>query len=468
MSALEIFASVGALAVAILVVVRPAFGLLALLVFSPLLDSVPRLPIGGLNAETGLFFLLLGQTLFRFGPRLPPLRYSGPVIAYVIVLLISWLVGSSNFQGIDGKGIWELFKIVKSMTFPCLFFVLSYWWISGERSPRGVLEALLWSGTVAAVGGAVDYVAPFTANGMAGRAAGFMEDPNSLGCFLAITTLAGPLLVRDRSFTSLRRSVYLALYAFGLLVTILSLSRAAWLGILAGHAVLLVFVSPRLLFGLVVATVLLVPPAYPFFPRVVRDRVEETFRPRNTVYLGSGAEEFGAGAERIVYYRIGVAMLAESPIWGHGLEAFTVMTPKYGARYGLLANRAPHSVLIKLAAESGLFGLAVLAWLGLTLALLGLSLRRRASAPASAAVGVVLLAATASVSVSNLFQVSFVSDHVVAGSIWILLGAAARARVDERRLAARVRAPVGWRARVLEATAPQAPVLAARNPSTSS
>ncbi len=464
MTPLEVFAGVGALAVLVTILVRPPLGLLALVVFTPLIDSVPRLPLAGLNVETGLLFLLLAMTLMRFGLRLPPLRYSGPVIAYVLVLLVAWLVGASNFRGIDGKGIWELFKIVKSMSFTTLFFLFSYWWISDDRGRRGVLEALLWSGTLAAVSGVVDYVAPFTSSGMGGRATGILGDPNSLGGYLAVTTLAAPMLLRDGTLGRLRRVLYAALYGLGLLVAVLAQSRAGWLGLLAGHAVLLLLLSPRLLFALTVSAVLLVPPAYPFFPRLVRERIEETFTPRNTVYVG--AEEFGSGADRIVYYRIGATMLAESPIWGHGLEAFTMMTPKYGARYGLLSNKAAHSVLIKLAAESGLFGLSMLAWLGFTLAVLGIRLARGAGQ--SAAIGIAVLAATASISASNLFQVGFVADHLMAGSLWILFGSSARAWVEAHRLSQRTRAPSGWRLRLLEASAAHAPELATRNAPTSS
>jgi O-antigen ligase len=464
---LETLASVGAAIVAALIVARPPLGLLALIVYTPLLDAAPRLPIPGLNVETGLFFLLLAMTVFRFGPRLPPLRYSGPVIAYVLVLVVSWLVGAASFH-VEGKDTWELFKVVKSMSFPCLLFVFTYWWVSDEARRRQVLEALLWSGTLAAIGGAIDYVAPFTVNGMAGRASGFLYDPNSLGGFLAATTLVFPILARDPGLGPLRRAVHAGQYAFGLLVLVLSLSRAGWLGVLAGHAALLLFLSPRLLFVFAVSAVLLLPPAYPFFPKLIRNRIEESLRPRSTVYAGSGAERLGSGADRVVYYRIGATMLAESPIWGHGLGSFLVLTPKYGARYGLVSHRAAHSVIVKLAAESGLIGLAMLGWLGLTVAVL--CWRLRGGRGQDAALGIALAAILSSISVSNLFQVTFVADHAVAGLLWIALGSAARAFSDRRHDSRLARAPTGWRARVLEASTAQASArgLAARSASTPS
>jgi O-antigen ligase len=290
-----------------------------------------------------------------------------------------------------------------------------------------------------------------------------MQDPNSLGGYLAVTTLAAPIVMRDATLSRARRLVYLALYGLGLLVTVLSLSRAAWVGVVLGHAVALFFLSPRLLFATAVATALALPAAYPFMPELIRERVEETFRTRSTVYIG--AERFGSGADRIVYYRIGATMLAESPIWGHGMDSFMMMTPKYGAQYGMLANRASHSVLVKLAAESGLLGLAMLGWLALTIGLLGWRLARGGGPDTT--LGIALLAGTASISAANLFQVSFIADHAIAGTLWILFGACARARVDARRLSRRAAAPVGWRARLLEASAAQPAGLAARNASTS-
>lgn len=463
MSPVEILALVGLGVVLAAIAVRPATGLLALIVYTPLIDSVPRLPIAGMNGETALFSLLVAMTLIRFGPRLPPLRYSGPVIAYVLVLVVAWLVGASYQRGLEGRGFWDLFKGVKSMSFPCLFFVFAYWWTAEVERRRAVLEALVWSGTLAAVAGLVDYLAPFTVNGMMGRATGFMQDPNSLGGYLAVTTLAAPVLLRDAGLGRARRALYLALYALGLLVTVLSLSRAAWVGILLGHAVALYFLSPRLLFATVAAAALALPVSYPLLPELIRNRVQETFQTRSTVYVG--AEGFGAGADRIIYYRIGATMLAESPIWGHGMDSFVMMTPKYGARYGMLSNRASHSVLVKLAAESGLLGLAMLGWLSLTIGLLGWRLARGGGP--DAALGIALLAGTASISAANLFQVTFIADHAIASTLWILFGVATRARVDAR-WSRRAAAPVGWRARLLEASAAQPAGLAARNVSTSS
>jgi O-antigen ligase len=424
---LEIVATGGFALVLALLFVRPQLGIVALIAFYPLVELVPRMPLPGMNAETALFVGAGAVTLMRFGPRLPPLRYSAPFVVFVMVMLMSWGIGAVQAVAIDP---WELFKIWKSATFPCLFFLFAYWWIVDERSRRHALEAITWSVGVVAITGLVDSVAPFSASGLQGRAAGVLDEPNNMGGLLAAFSLVALPLIGSRELGWLRRAAYLAVYLLALAVTVLTLSRGAWLGMLAGHAVVLILARPAWLLAGLLAGAILLPSSYPFFPERVRERIEETFEPQRRVFRG-GAERFGSGAERIVFYQIGYEMFLESPIWGQGMESFLVRSKDYGARYGLLSHRAPHSLVVKLASETGLIGLSMLAWLGLAVGAVGFSLWR--GRPEARRLGLTLLAVTGSIAASNLVHDTFTGHHVFGGLFWMLFGSAARLHFDSRR-----------------------------------
>jgi O-antigen ligase len=426
---LEIVSLTGFVVVVGLIFANSRLGILALLAFYPLLDSVPRLPLPGMNAETAVFGAAAAVTLMRFGPRLPPLRYSGPFLAFLAVMLMAWAIGSSIPNKYVGYDAWGLFKAWKAAVFPSFFFVFSYWWLPDEASRRRALEAITWSVGVIAASGLVDYLHPFTQSGLEGRAAGLVEQPNNLGGSLAAFSLAAIPLIRSADLGRLRRLLYLGIYLLALGVVVMTLSRGAWLGVIVGHAVLLLLARPAVLLAVLLAAAFALPSSYPLLPDVLRKRVEQTFTPQHRVFRGA-AEEFGAGAERVVFYQIGLEMFADSPIWGHGLESFSLLSRKYGARYGLLSYRSPHSLTLRLAAETGLFGLTMLAWLGFSVASVGLYLWRRV--PEAAWTGLILVAITASISASNLVHDSFLGHHVLGGTFWMLYGAAARALVSVR------------------------------------
>ena len=186
-----------------------------------------------------------------------------------------------------------------------------------------------------------------------------------------------------------------------------------------------------------VALVLLVTVGYASVPDLIRDRIDATFRTRNTVLWGGGAERFGSGADRIVYYQIGAEMFLESPIWGHGANAFLLNTPKYGAKYGILGNKAPHSIVVKIATETGSIGLAIFGWLVLTVMLVSHRVGRYS--PDDRGLGVLLFGGFAAIGVTSLFQPTFFS-HVLGGYFWLLFGLVAHAEVDMRVATAKRRA----------------------------
>ena len=81
MTPLEMAAGSVALLVLVLLLARPVTGIVALALVYPLILVAPRLPVPGMNVETTLVGVALALTLLRFGLRIPPPRYSLPVIS---------------------------------------------------------------------------------------------------------------------------------------------------------------------------------------------------------------------------------------------------------------------------------------------------------------------------------------------------------------------------------------------------
>ena len=166
--------------------------------------------------------------------------------------------------------------------------------------------------------------------------------------------------------------------------------------------------------------------AFPLLPYSVRDRIEETFRIRNTVFQAAGASYFEtSAATRIVFYRIGGDMFLDSPIWGHGLGSFNLLTPEYGARYGMLQHKDPHSLITKLGTEMGLLGLGVFVWIAVLVVQLGRRLWREDEDEST--LGPLLLAIGMALLVGNLVSTSFIHIHLISAFFWLLFGMAARA-----------------------------------------
>ncbi len=420
----------GATVVLGLVVSRPRLGFIALAAFYPLNDYVPRSPLPGLNWETVITSLAVGVTLLRFGFRTPPLRFSAPVTCYILILFIGFLVIASWAPArIPGFSFFENLKVAKSAAFTAVLFFPMYFWLALRLDRRRVLEGMSLGLALVAIASVLDTVFNITPDAAAGRPTGLLFNPSALGLYLAAFSLIQLHLFLDREITAPRRHLHLALYVVSLTGVVFSLGRGGWLALILGHAVWFMYRSRRMLLLLGVALLLTLTVAFPLLPYSVRERIEETFRTRNTVFQAAGASFFEtSAATRIVFYRIGGDMFLDSPVWGHGLGSFKLLTPKYGARYGMLKHKDPHSLVTKLGAEMGLLGLGVFVWLAVLVVQLGRRLWRedqdeRTLGPLLLAIGMALL-------VGNLVSTSFIHIHLISAFFWLLFGMAARAAQD--------------------------------------
>jgi O-antigen ligase len=426
-TSLEMLVGAVALLVLVLLIARPMVGIVAFAFAYPLYLVGPRLPVPGMNIETTLVGVAMALTLLRFGLRIPPPRYSLPVICLMLVLLASWLIGGTSLPRFaPDVGLWDLFRAVKSLLFTSLLFFVGYWWFQDRTDRTRLLEAISFGTGIFALTGIADFAIGFSQSArFASRAASFFQNPNMLADFLAAFSLVALYLIRQPEVTRTRRGLHLCVWGASMVAIVLTLSRSGWLGVLAGHGVWFLYVNRQLFAVGFVTVVLAATIAFPLLPAIVQERVERTTSGGVLITSMSelGALE-GSAAFRILMYRIGLEMLWDSPLWGHGLHSVSVLSPHYGAKYGIRKRKAPHSLPLKLAAEAGLLGIGVYAWICLTTLMLGRALWRERDHDYT--LGALLLASGATILTTNLFQTTFLTSHAESAYFWLLFGACAR------------------------------------------
>jgi hypothetical protein len=417
----------------ILLFARPVAGLLLLTAIFPMDTYAPRLPVAGVNTETVLLGVAFAMTLLRFGGRLPPLRYSGPVLAFIFVmgigfaLAIPWARKVSVANG--EPAIWYIFKHWKSITFSCLFFFATYWWFSQARDRQRLLEALSVGVFISSTAALADFVLGITLPGAEGRATGLQGDPNELACAVgAMCFVSLYLAIYARDLSLLRRSFHLGTYGLAFLAVVLSLSRGNYIALVVSHLVFFALVNRPLFFATVAALLLFSTAAFPLLPAVVRERIESTVTGGSGFGLAGTEHLEVSTAHRVVLAKAGLDMFRTSPLWGRGLNFFYFNTPEFAAKYGSLDNRDAHNIFIKMAVEIGMFGLGVLAWLIWAVFRCGRRLWR-ANSP-EFRIGAVMLAAGAHLLVSSLSTNAFLETKDISAYFWILYGLSARAYVE--------------------------------------
>jgi O-antigen ligase len=413
---------------------RPIAGLVLIAAIFPMDSALsPRLPVPGINTETVLLGVAFAVTLLRFGPRLPPLRYSGPVLAFILMMGVAFALAipwARNVRMAESESaIWVVFKGWKSVTFSALAFFSTYWWFSQERDRQRLLEALSVGMLISAVAGFGDLALKINQAGVDGRAGGLQVDPNVLACALGsmmFVPLYLALYARDLSLV--RRAFHAVSYALAFVALVLTLSRGNYLAIVLAHMVFFALVNRTLLFATVVAVALLSTVAFPLLPTNVRERIELTVS-SGSGYRVAGAERLESStAYRLVLARVGSDMFVESPLWGHGLNFFYFHVPEYGAKYGTLEVKDTHNLVLKVAVEQGAIGLAALGWLVFAVLRCGRRLWRADTSEHY--VGAVLLACGTHLLIANLSTTAFLSSKDISLDFWILFALSARAYVE--------------------------------------
>ncbi len=432
---IRVLATVATVIAVILLLFRPRAGLVLFIATFPLNAWVPRSPIPALNAETIMIGLAIATTFLHVGTRLPPMRFTGPALAWLLVVVVGvafaipWARTAPPI--VSGENaLWTIVKLSKSMVFTTLIFFPVYWFADTPIWRRRMLEAasiaVLIGGGFAVIDAIVGFN-PYRDDGE--RAMGLFSNPNEMSQYLGAMMLVSLHLLRSAELPRWRRGIHSLAYVLAWAGVVLSLSRGGWVATLVGHALYLGFINRRLLVVGILVMLVTATVAYPFLPSIVRDRIEGTTRSGPMLYSVPGAGNLDAStAKRLAFYYVGWDMFRESPIWGQGLYAFRMRTPEWGAKYGIMTGRDAHSLPVRLAAENGLLGLSVFAWLGLSVFGLGWRLWRQRGSESS--LGPLVVGASATIFIANLATSGFLFLKSVSFFFWVLYCVAATATMS--------------------------------------
>jgi putative inorganic carbon (HCO3(-)) transporter len=221
---------------------------------------------------------------------------------------------------------------------------------NGALHPGALVDSLLVAAVVLPLGALVDLMLASE------RFTGFQGNANILGALLVmiVPLAAGRALAAQAS----RRSGWLVYLGLMVLVTWLSGSRGAWLGVLAAFGVVVLLRAPRA--GLLIAIVA-VPVGI-------------------ALYLVRGA----VGRDDL--YAHALQLFAAAPFTGHGLFTFRLLDT---SGTGVMHMHA-HNVILHVAAELGIPGLVALAAMLWRLGLAAYRARGADAWPLAALVGVLV------------------------------------------------------------------------------
>jgi len=308
-------------------------------------------------AAIGLLLLLFSAVVEGITSRRVPWRRSaldGYLLAFVGVFVVSGLLSPYRSVAIGSAALAAL------TIYPA--YGLLYRLVERDT---GFLQPVLWTWVGGGVGAAAAAIYVFAETG-GPQALLPAIGPNAVGSTLLIAlVIAAGLAITGRSS---RRYVAMAGVSIIVLALALTLSRGSWIGAAAGIAVLLVLSlrsaalsragrrrvwAAALLIVLIVAAVL---------------AVSLTFVGGEAAILQRKALSIinpWKNRERVFLARSALAMAADRPLIGSGLNTFVLLHPHPSLRADPFAPKPKrqvrsfaHNVFLNMAAEGGLLGLA--------------------------------------------------------------------------------------------------------------
>lgn len=410
--------------VLMLVAFKPKLALHVWLLAIPIGEWLPATGIPGVNGPNLLVLIML---LSWIVPRvmsderiLSRTRLSAPVAAYVLLLFFSVGRGWAFPPGAGYDGL----LMLKSVWQTSLGFIVYYAavnMVADGRQVKGLLVAFAVGSSI----GALMAVRQFIGAGFDSRIGGAIGDINDLGAYFAVTAsaLLG-LFLTSRAFTGFKRLVLgasAALASFGVLIP---KSRGGYVGVVAGVGVLTYLLDKRAV--IIFAVVLALSPLWA--PSFVKERIAETrIDSIEAELVGDTTDRLDPSAGvRLIVWGIVAKESLRSPLVGFGYGSVPYLTA------GKLSRPfSAHSLYFATLGETGLIGLAVLAWLIFACFASGRELLRVASTPGSRGLAIAFIGATVALLVANVFGQRF--THIsIAGTYFFLAGLVDRSIAIER------------------------------------
>jgi O-antigen ligase len=391
--------------------------------------------VAGVNLQTlsALFFVLLG---FAKRPdtrdelrHVPSIR--NPAIVPLACLVAVLILSAVHSTAVAGRSLQAEIADIKNAFIYSLFVWLSFAHIRKDHE-RLVVLLFVVLGVLFNVVISLRAVAGTFAAGLIflrHRATSLITDqPNLYGGFLALylffflgLLLYGPLSRRQK----MGLGISTGFVALNLLYT---LSRGAWLAAALTACLVAVTKSRRMLvpIGTFVVGLMFLAPG------VVVERWQDTLRSDgySLRHLTAAEATIDEAASRIIQWRTLPEMFLLNPMMGigKGLYNETHYESGYDDRY-----RAPHSSVIALAVEQGVFGLIFYFWL-LTAVYLSAAKRFRTSEqPIQKALAFGTMAATVCLFFLDLTGTRFFSGEIMA-YYWILTGMTLNIMVPSRKI----------------------------------
>ena len=402
------------LVVLMLVVFRSRLALHVWMLAIPVGEWLPATGIPGVNGPNLLILiLLLSWVVPRVmnGERvMSRTRLSAPVAAYIVLIFFSLARGWLSPPGPGYNG----FQMFKSVWQVVLGFTV-YYAAANMVVDRRQVSRLLVTFAVGSSIGALLAIRQFIGAGYDSRIGGAIGDINDLGAYFALTASAlFGLFLASRAFTGFRKWIMGAaafLASFGVMIP---KSRGGYVGVVAGLGVLTYLLNKRavVVFAVVVAL-------SPFWaPAFVKDRVAETTVDTFAMeFVGDTTDRLDPSAGiRVEIWKVVAQESLRSPLIGFGYGAVPYLTTgKFSRPF------SAHSLYFATLGETGLIGLAVLAWLICACVASGRELLRVASTPGNRGLAIAFLGATVALLVANIFGQRFM--HIsIAGTYFFLAG----------------------------------------------
>ncbi|MBR6807106.1 MAG: O-antigen ligase family protein [Clostridia bacterium] len=341
---LLIFAAIAGVILMYLVLSFPEFGVMGLALLMPF---VPTMVLAGLTIFVDIAFFI---KLIR-GKRVLNFRKID-----FIVLIFAFLVFCAGFVS-HSTG-----SIAPALLFLCLlsiYFVVSCC-IRSEKWIGKIVASLMLSAAVVALYGIVQYAfGTFGVNawldsdlfeGIAGRAASTLENPNMLGEYLIliIPIAFAAFLNGSRNAAITSRKLSFLCFASMAMCLVLTWSRGAWLGFMFSAVIFLLIWSKRSMWLFALGIISL-----PVLPFVLPDSIINRF-----ASIGNMADS--STSYRVSIWRAATHMIEDNFFSGIGIgeAAWFELYPDY-ALAGIEAAPHSHNLFFQIALEQGIFGLVV-------------------------------------------------------------------------------------------------------------
>lgn len=391
----------GVMATLAVALVSPATGLVVLAVVSPL---SPPLVLPAPGVPPAMVIAILGGCLGRLAIERRPISVGLPLflaLGFVLYVLAQQVPEMLElWAGPQGRETVTMFIQIATVFAAALATAL----VVRDRSVTIYLVALGIGAGLAAAVALIVYVVPnapaFVQNltnemRITARSIGPFLDPNYFGTFLAtaaVLFLASFPMARSRG-VRLALAILVALLVAALVTT---LSRGAFLALLAGVVALAMTLGRRWAVATLVVSGLSAAIVYPLFSEI---RFGET--------SGSAIQALNESG-RAYAAAAGIRIFESSPLFGVGLGHYTEATVRIAE---LSAPIESHNWYVNVLAEQGIVGIVL--WLGLMLAILravwlrgGLARRVGIAVLATAAVGGISLQTPASFQTSALTAIT--------------------------------------------------------------